>query len=97
LFQFVTFIDPTAALTFYQLSTMNGLTISNRRIKIGWGKNSGPLPPSLALAVHGGATRNVYVGNIEDFEVWSDERLKRDFEEFGEVELVNFLREKWVF
>jgi len=29
--------------------------------------------PSLALAIHSGATRNVYVGNIEDFELFSVE------------------------
>ncbi|KAJ7288907.1 hypothetical protein C8J57DRAFT_1707190 [Mycena rebaudengoi] len=32
-----------------------------------WGKNSGPLPPTLnALTVHAGATRNVYISNVED-------------------------------
>ena len=68
----------------------------NRRLKIGWGKNSGPLPPALALAVHAGATRNVYVGNIEDFDTFTEEKLKRDFGEYGEIELVNFLKEKYV-
>jgi hypothetical protein len=48
----------------------------------------------LALAVHAGATRNVYIGNVEDFETFTDERLKRDFGEFGDIELVNFLKEK---
>ncbi|KAH8103275.1 hypothetical protein BXZ70DRAFT_714107 [Cristinia sonorae] len=91
---FVTFIDPAAALTFFQVASYQGLTLNNRRLKIGWGKNSGPLPPALALSVHSGATRNVYVGNIEDFETFSDEKLKRDFGEFGEIELVNFLKEK---
>ncbi|KAL4068690.1 hypothetical protein V8B97DRAFT_1872893 [Scleroderma yunnanense] len=91
---FVTFVDPAAAFTFFQVSTYQGLTLNNRRLKIGWGKNSGPLPPSLALAVHSGATRNVYVGNIEDFDLFSEEKLKRDFGEYGEIELVNFLKEK---
>ncbi|KAL0568537.1 hypothetical protein V5O48_013444 [Marasmius crinis-equi] len=91
---FVTFIDPAAAFTFYQVSSYQGLTLNNRRLKVGWGKNSGPLPPTLALSVHGGATRNVYIGNIEDFESYNEERLKRDFGEYGEVELVNFLKEK---
>ncbi|KAI6029277.1 hypothetical protein PISMIDRAFT_160855 [Pisolithus microcarpus 441] len=91
---FVTFVDPAAAFTFFQVSSYQGLTLNNRRLKIGWGKVSGPLPPSLALAVHSGATRNVYIGNIEDFEVFSEEKLKRDFEEYGEIELVNFLKEK---
>ena len=71
------------------------MTLNNRRLKIGWGKNSGPLAPTLALAVHGGATRNVYIGNVEDFDdQWTDERLKRDFGEYGDIELVNFLKEK---
>jgi len=91
---FVTFIDPAAAFTFFQVGSFQGLTLNNRRLKIGWGKNSGPLPPSLALAVHSGATRNVYVGNIEDFESFSEDKLKRDFGEYGEIELVNFLKEK---
>ena len=92
--QFVTFVDPAAALTFFQVASYQGLTLNNRRLKIGWGKNSGPLPPALALAVHAGATRNVYVGNIEDFDTFTEEKLKRDFGEFGEIELVNFLKEK---
>jgi RNA recognition motif-containing protein len=70
------------------------MTLNNRRLKVGWGKNSGPLPPALALSVHSGATRNVYIGNIEDFEAFNDEKLKRDFGEYGEIELVNFLKEK---
>ncbi|PCH36596.1 hypothetical protein WOLCODRAFT_28674 [Wolfiporia cocos MD-104 SS10] len=91
---FVTFIDPAAALTFFQVASYQGLTLNNRRLKIGWGKNSGPLPPALALAVHSGATRNVYVGNIEDFDTYNEEKLRRDFGEYGDIELVNFLKEK---
>jgi hypothetical protein len=94
--QFVTFIDPAAAFTFFQVASYQGLTLNNRRLKIGWGKNSGPLPPSLALSVHSGATRNVYIGNIEDFSSFSEDKLKRDFGEYGEIELVNFLKEKCV-
>ncbi|KAG6330944.1 hypothetical protein ID866_8145 [Astraeus odoratus] len=60
--------------------------------EIRWGKNSRPLPPSLALAVHSGATRNVYMRNIEDFELSGEEKLKRDFGEYGEIQLVNSSR-----
>jgi len=52
------------------------------------------LAPALALAVHSGATRNVYIGNVEDYETFTEERLKRDFGEYGDIELVNFLKEK---
>ncbi|KAI9851206.1 MAG: hypothetical protein M1838_004218 [Thelocarpon superellum] len=89
---FVTFIDPTSAASFYALSNLQGLMIHNRRLKIGWGKHSGALPPAIALAVSGGASRNVYVGNLD--ESWSEERLRQDFQEYGEIELVNTLREK---
>ncbi|ROW12494.1 hypothetical protein VMCG_00711 [Cytospora schulzeri] len=89
---FVTFIDPTAAASFYALSNLQGLMIHNRRLKIGWGKHSGALPPAIALAVSGGASRNVYVGNLD--ETWTEERLRQDFSDFGEIELVNTLREK---
>lgn len=89
---FVTFIDPTAAASFYALSNLQGLMIHNRRLKIGWGKHSGALPPAIALAVSGGASRNVYIGNLD--ETWNEERLRQDFSEFGEIELVNTLREK---
>lgn len=89
---FVTFIDPTSAASFYALSNLQGLMIHNRRLKIGWGKHSGPLPPAIALAVSGGASRNVYIGNLD--ESWSEDRLRQDFSEYGEVELVNTLREK---
>ena len=89
---FVTFIDPTAAASFYALSNMQGLMIHNRRLKIGWGKHSGALPPAIALAVSGGASRNVYVGNLD--ETWTEDRLRQDFSEYGEIELVNALREK---
>ena len=92
----MTFVDPAAALTFFQVASYQGLTLNNRRLKIGWGKNPGPLAPALALAVHSGATRNVYVGNIEDVDTFNEEKLKRDFGEYGEIELVNFLKEKYV-
>ncbi|ELR08981.1 hypothetical protein GMDG_00599 [Pseudogymnoascus destructans 20631-21] len=89
---FVTFIDPTSAASFYALSNLQGLMIHNRRLKIGWGKHSGALPPAIALAVSGGASRNVYVGNLD--ESFTEDRLRQDFTEYGDIELVNTLREK---
>lgn len=91
---FVTFIEASAALSFYQRSKSHGLTVSNRWLDIGWGKTTDPLPLSVAAAVKQGATRNVYVGGIRDFEVYTEEKLRRDFGQYGEIELVNFLRPK---
>ncbi|CAA90498.1 RNA-binding protein Nrd1 [Schizosaccharomyces pombe] len=89
---FVTFVDPVSAFRFFEMSNIHGLVIRNRRLKIGWGKHSGPLPSNIALAVAGGASRNIYIGNADDS--LTIERLKEDFEEFGEIEYVNFFREK---
>ncbi|CCF56966.1 hypothetical protein KAFR_0B06690 [Kazachstania africana CBS 2517] len=94
---FITFIDPTAAAQFYAMSSLHGLTIQKNRCKVGWGKHSGPLSNALALAISNGASRNIYIGNV-DFEkkneYFNEEHLREIFEEFGEVEQINFLREK---
>lgn len=89
---FVTFVDATAAAQFFAMSQIQGLMIHNRRLKIGWGKHSGPLPTAIALAVSAGASRNVYIGNLDDS--WTEDRLTQDFSEWGDIELVNTLREK---
>lgn len=93
---FITFIDPIAAAQFFAMCHLNGLTIHNRRVKVGWGKHSGPLPNPIALAVSLGASRNIYIGNIErELEsVFDEPKLRKDFGKFGEIEQINFLPEK---
>ncbi|KAK9718116.1 hypothetical protein K7432_005719 [Basidiobolus ranarum] len=88
---FISFVDPNAAMNFYNLANYAGVVIKNRRLKVGWGKNT-PLPPAVAMAVQSGATRNVYIGNIDDS--ITEEKLKQDFSVFGEIELVNTLKDK---
>lgn len=93
---FVTFIDPTAAAQFYAMSSLHGLTIQKKRCKVGWGKHSGPLPNALTLAVGNGASRNIYIGNIDmsNTEFFNEHNLRRIFRQYGEVEQINFLPEK---
>lgn len=91
---FITFIESNAALAFYHLASYSGIMIHQRRLKIGWGKHSGPLSPAIAMAVQTGGSRNVYIGNIEDFDLHTVEKLRADFGEYGETELVNTFREK---
>lgn len=91
---FITFIDPIAAAQFFAMCQLHGLTIHNRRIKVGWGKHSGPLSNALSLAVSNGASRNIYIGNIIDFEYYNPQKLRDDFAKFGDIEQINYLEEK---
>ncbi|KAF9390357.1 hypothetical protein CPB97_009445 [Podila verticillata] len=89
---FVSFVDPQAANNFFNQATYQGVTIKNRRLKVGWGQNAHALPAPVIQALSDGATRNVYVGGIDDS--ITEEKLREDFAEYGETELVNILKEK---
>ncbi|WVR05342.1 hypothetical protein IAU60_002356 [Kwoniella sp. DSM 27419] len=91
---FVTFVDPAAAMQFHQSAHATGMAINSRRLKVGWGKPSGPLPPALLQAIQAGASRNVYIGSIADFDLFTEEKLRQDFGEFGDIDMINFLKEK---
>lgn len=93
---FITFIDPISAAQFYAMSSLHGLIIHNRKIKVGWGKHSGPLPNSINLAVGNGASRNIYIGGLDKIGDinFSKEKLYDDFKEFGEIEQINFFQER---
>ncbi|KAG0173006.1 hypothetical protein DFQ28_006342 [Apophysomyces sp. BC1034] len=88
---FVTFVDPTAAMSVHNQGSFNGLFVKSRRIRVGWGKPMA-IPAAVLMAVQQGATRNIYIGGID--ENITEEKLRHDFEEYGEIELVNTLREK---
>ncbi|KAJ3309922.1 hypothetical protein HDU76_003491 [Blyttiomyces sp. JEL0837] len=88
---FVTFIDPGAALAFFNRGNNEGVVVKGKRVKVGWGKPSA-MPMSISSAVQTGASRNVYLGSI-DASV-TEERLRQDFGEFGEIELVNLIPDK---
>ncbi|KAI8821991.1 uncharacterized protein EV422DRAFT_495262 [Fimicolochytrium jonesii] len=88
---FVTFIDPSAAVNFYNRGNYEGLVLKGKRLKVGWGKPSA-LPPGVATAVQSGASRNVYIGAID--ESISEDRLRKDFSEFGDIELINIIADK---
>lgn len=91
---FVTFADVAAAASFHHSAATQGLMIGSNRIKIGWGKPTGPMQQTLSALLKQGASRNVYIGNVADFDTFTEEKLRADFSEFGEIEQINFLTEK---
>ncbi|KAG5455363.1 MAG: hypothetical protein BJ554DRAFT_5239 [Olpidium bornovanus] len=88
---FVTFVEPSAAMQFYNNCAFNGLAVKSRRVRVGWGK-SVVVPREVLMAVQAGASRNVYLGGID--ESTNEDKLRADFAPYGEIELVNILREK---
>lgn len=91
---FVTFVDPSAALAFFRHSEQNPITIAGRRLRVGWGKCLAPPSPKLVQEVNNGVSRNVYIGQITDFDTFTQDKLRTDFGEYGDIELINFLKEK---
>ncbi|KAI8598180.1 hypothetical protein EDD21DRAFT_396310 [Dissophora ornata] len=89
---FVTFVDPETATNFFNMASTQGFVVKSRRLKVGWGQNAHTLGGPVIQALSSGATRNVYVGGIEG--VADVDKLRQDFSEFGEVEMVNILKEK---
>lgn len=99
---FVTFIRPEDAAGFMSRATKSGVYVHSRLLKVGWGRNSSPLSPSIQEAVDDGASRNLYIGisKEEDDEakashskravVPAEETLRRDFSFYGTVEQVNY-------
>ncbi|ODV82576.1 hypothetical protein CANARDRAFT_204937, partial [[Candida] arabinofermentans NRRL YB-2248] len=91
---FVTFIEHLTAAQFFASGTMDKVVIHGRKVKIGWGKNSGPLNKIVAQAVEKGASRNLYIGlNTHITKVPDVDILRRDFSVFGEIEQINFFKD----
>lgn len=61
--------------------------IHGKRVKIGWGKSQ-PMPAYVATAINNGATRNVYLGNVDANEL-SESMIRQEFEPYGEVEMIS--------
>lgn len=89
---FLTFADAATAINVFNYATSAGVNIKGKRLRIGWGKPS-TISPQVALAVQNGATRNIYIGNI-DARVITVEKLREDFSQYGEIELINIHHEK---
>ncbi|KAI8355663.1 hypothetical protein BD560DRAFT_437994 [Blakeslea trispora] len=88
---FVTFMDANTASNVYTNCNTFGLAVKGKRVRVGWGKPSS-VSTQVAIAVQNGATRNIYIGNICDSH--TAEKLRNDFSEYGEIELINVCKEK---
>lgn len=67
------------------------LYIKKHKSKVGWTKSAHVLPNEVFSALSKGATRNVFIGGLDNLSV---ERLGRDLEKSGDIERVNLPVEK---
>jgi len=70
------------------------VVVKGFRLRVGWGTRDTREESTPMITNNKHATRNVYVGGIKDFELFTEEKLRSDFSVYGEVEMINFLKEK---
>lgn len=96
---FVTFVDEPSAVTFHDFFTHyqpGGFMVKGKPLKLGWSKPS-HTPAAVTQALRKGATRNIYIGNIDVASLGPDPRsalLEQCSKHFGPVETVNLVPSK---
>lgn len=88
---FVTFVEADAAEAFYNYCSTTGVIIrGGLRLRPGWGQPSA-VPRAIKDALKQGATRNVYIGNI-NLSSLEEADLQKHFAQYGEIETITFMR-----
>lgn len=71
---------------------MRKIRLHDQDLKIGWGKPSA-VPANIVMAVQqSGATRNVYLGNLD--ETMTEQSLRDDLSRFGPIDQVKIVRDR---
>ncbi|KAF9291958.1 hypothetical protein BGZ68_001044 [Mortierella alpina] len=88
---FISFVDVNAAHAFHSQAQRKKLKIQKQELSVGWGKST-VIPPTVAQALEQGASRNVFLGGIDN--TFTEEELCRDFSELGVVDTIKIVHEK---
>ncbi|KAG0002788.1 hypothetical protein BGZ65_002325, partial [Modicella reniformis] len=88
---FISFMDPNAAASFHRDGAIQKFRLAGREVRVGWGKPSS-VPPQVLQAVQQGATRNVFLGGVDDS--ITEDGLRADFADFGTIDKIKIMREK---
>jgi hypothetical protein len=89
---FISFLDGSTAAAFHADASVKKLALHGQELKIGWGKPSTVLQ-SVGMAINQHqATRNVYVGNLD--EETTEQSLRDDLSRFGPIDQVKIVRDK---
>jgi len=88
---FLNFVDGGAANAFFLASKQQPIVLGTQPLRVNWAKST-PLSPDLLAQVRAGATRNLFVANVEEH--ISEEMLRDIFAPFGEFDTIVILRPK---
>lgn len=89
---FISFLDGSTAAAFYADATVKKLALRGQQLAVRWGHPS-YLSKEIARAVSEfQATRNVFVGNLED--TTSEQDLRNACSVFGPIDQVKIVRDK---
>lgn len=99
---FVNFVEPTAAARFWANYQMKRLNVNGERVRVGWGRNPGPLAPELQHVIDQGVTRNLclkWLTKTDPFakngksEADSRAEIEKVFSPFGTIEQIRIAPE----
>jgi RNA recognition motif-containing protein len=91
---FISFLDGATAAAFHADATVKKLTLHGQELKIGWGKPS-TVPSQVVQAIAlAKATRNVYLGGLDDS--LTESELRDDLCRFGPIDQVKIVRDKGI-
>lgn len=89
---FISFLDGSTAAGFHADAQVKKLALHGQELKIGWGKASN-LSVAVATEVQNSqATRNVFVGNLD--EATTEQDLRDALSSFGPIDQVKIVRDK---
>ena len=91
---FISFLDPNVASAFNSDASMRKIRLHEQELKIGFGKATPVQPHVLAAVSQHNATRNVYLGNLD--ESITEETLRDDLSRFGPIDQVKIVRDKQI-
>lgn len=89
---FISFLDGSTAAAFYADACVKKLALKGSELKIGWGKPSFVAPHVAQAVLSNQATRNVFIGNLE--ETTNEEDLRNVCGQFGPIDQVKIVRDK---
>merc|ERR1712130_242582 len=91
---FLKFLYADDAIDFFHRATSRNFHIKKNKVKVAWAKEPAPITEHLLSVIRAGATRNVFVGRLDE-DITAGE-LQKQLRHFGQIEKVDVLVKKQI-